>query len=151
MKNLNFKIALSLVLMLFLATFTQNAFAQAEEMFLKSLRGNWDFDKVEIASGNKANATKTAQVKADLVAKYGSTALLFSKTGEKTFKYEGKGGSKKGTFEMVDEEDLVLTLQDGSVLLKGKLYFFDYDKKMGLMFTVDGVKVSLVYVNYAKK
>ncbi len=139
MKKFTFLIAI--ILMVFVSNI---AFAQDDDIeSLKPYKGNWDFSRVEIDKQNTANATQTAKIKAELTAKY-NNGVLSLRVPALTFSFfkDKKMVSGKVTFS---GENIILTKEDGSVTLNGKLYDFNEMKNIGISFTEKGVKVNLIF------
>lgn len=121
---------------------TNKVFAQDDNDFFKTFDGGWDFQKVEIDKSNKVDAQKTKKIVEELNKKY-VYGLLNLLINEKEFTFvQSKTIEGKISFE---DEDIILTQEDGKVMLRGKIYEFNESKNMGISYTEKGVKVNLIF------
>ncbi len=133
----------AMLLMTFLAT--NNLLAQDDNLFFNSLKGNWIFEKVEIDKTNKANATTTAKVKAEL-EKQLSNELLFFNIPTKQYRFLRFGGKGSIGTASMEGNDLILTGEDGKVLLRGKLTYDNNIKTMQISYkTPEKVQLTLIF------
>lgn len=139
MKKIKFLFAL--LLMVFVSNYVCAQDEDAE--YLTTFKGVWDLTKVDIDKTNTASATKTAEVKNELIARYKGGSLALRMPAQ-TFSFMRAGKEIFGKMAL-EGENLVLTAKDGSIFLNGKLYEFNETKNMGISFVEKGVAVNLIF------
>lgn len=136
------KLTMLFVVLLMSVLATNKAFAQDDDDFFKTFDGAWDFKQVEIDKITKVDAQKTTKVMEELNKKY-AYGLLNLLINEKEFTFvQSKTIEGKISFQ---DEDIILTKEEGKVMLRGKIYEFNEGKNMGISYAEKGVKVNLIF------
>jgi len=126
------------------------SFAQTEDdlAMAASLEGDWyayDSKKSPLTQVEDYMKPASAKVKKQAMEKYKVTKLTF----KKDFTYERVGGKGKNTFGgkyTFEGEDIILTDAKGKVEEKGKLFFRNEDKEMGIVITIDNEKITVLFI-----
>lgn len=124
---------IALILLVIITVFQTKIYAQTEDDLLTvaSLEGDWYAYDASKPGG-------LAQVE-----KYKVTRLTF----KKDFTYErvrGKGKNVFGEYKF-DGDDIILIDTKGKVEEKGKLFFRNEDKEMGIVITIDNEKITILF------
>ena len=140
---------IALILLVIITVFQTKIYAQTEDDLLTvaSLEGDWyayDASKPGgLAQVEDYLKPASAKVKKKAMEKYKVTRLTF----KKDFTYErvrGKGKNVFGEYKF-DGDDIILMDTKGKVEEKGKLFFRNEDKEMGIVITIDNEKITILF------